>query len=79
MILLLLSGDPFTSILLGGDLSLAPQQLRADVRAAFVSKGEVHVILDGPEVDDIVGVAIWYTPGVKSFTTCVGLLTVYFQ
>ncbi|KAF5318821.1 hypothetical protein D9619_010802 [Psilocybe cf. subviscida] len=62
-------GDPFTSILLGGDLSLAPQQLRADVRAAFVSKGEVHVISNGPEVDNIIGVAIWYPSGVKAFTS----------
>lgn len=66
-----LAGDPFSSILLGGDLSLQPQELRANVRAALVGPGQVHILETGDKVSDIVGVAIWYPPGARAFARCV--------
>ncbi|KAF9041359.1 hypothetical protein BJ165DRAFT_1530091 [Panaeolus papilionaceus] len=60
-------GDPFTDTLLGGDLSLSSLQLGANIRAAVIG-GEVHVLSVGPEVDDIVGVAIWYPPGTSDIS-----------
>lgn len=65
------SGDPFTSILLGGDLSLESQELRANVRGALVGPGQVHILEIGENVSDIVGVAIWYPPGARAFARCV--------
>jgi len=61
------AGDPFTDILLGGDLSLSPLQLRANVQAALIG-GEVHALSIGPEPANIVGVSIWYPPGKSAFS-----------
>ncbi|KAF5318820.1 hypothetical protein D9619_010803 [Psilocybe cf. subviscida] len=62
-------GDPFTSILLGGDVSLQPQEIRANVCAALIGPGQVHILEIGNEVSDIVGVAIWYPPGARAFAS----------
>lgn len=61
------TGDPFTNILAGGNLELAPHQLGANVRAALIG-GQVHVITLGPKPEDIVGVALWYAPGSSAFS-----------
>ncbi|TFK41608.1 hypothetical protein BDQ12DRAFT_678231 [Crucibulum laeve] len=61
-------GDPFTNILMGGDLSLAPHQLRANARAAAVG-GEIHVACIGDQLEDIVGAAIWYPPGTSGMAS----------
>ncbi|KDR72480.1 hypothetical protein GALMADRAFT_142805 [Galerina marginata CBS 339.88] len=61
-------GDPFSAILLGGNLDLAPQQLRANVQAALIG-GQVHVITVGPKATDIVGASIWFPPGSSAFSS----------
>lgn len=59
--------DPFTSILLGGNLSLSHLELRANVQAALIG-GEVHALSIGPGPANIVGVSIWYPPGKSLFS-----------
>lgn len=54
-----------------GDLSLVPKEIRANLRAALVGHGQVHVLEIGNEVSDIVGVAIWYPPGAMVLARCV--------
>ncbi|KAH9477741.1 hypothetical protein JR316_0009968 [Psilocybe cubensis] len=61
-------GDPFTNILVGGNMDLEPLQLGANIRAALIG-GQVHVITLGPQPEDIVGVALWYPPGSSSFSS----------
>ncbi|KAG6868195.1 hypothetical protein C0993_006408 [Termitomyces sp. T159_Od127] len=55
-------GDPFSALTVGGDWSLARPKFEAGVRTGLLD-GEVHVATLGPEVKDIIGVAIWYGPG----------------
>lgn len=45
-----------------------PQKFETNVRAAAVG-GEIHVASIGPEVEDIVGVGVWYGPGQESMAT----------
>lgn len=67
------SGDPLVDFISGGDDSLVPQKFEADVREAAVG-GEIHVASIGPEVGDIVGVAIWYGPGQELMATYVMMM-----
>ncbi|KAF8997489.1 hypothetical protein BDQ17DRAFT_1248543, partial [Cyathus striatus] len=60
-------GDPFTKVLLGGDLSLVPHLLGLNLKTALPT-GQVHVVQVGPEIYDIVGVAIWYPPGTSGMS-----------
>jgi hypothetical protein len=62
--------DPFSTVLLGGDLSLAPAEFDAQIRATLIG-GAVHALMLGPAAEDIVGVALWYPPGKSLFATCV--------
>jgi hypothetical protein len=59
-------GDPFGAILVGGNTSLSPIQLRATVAAANIG-GTIHVATlpssEAGEEDKIVGVAVWFAPG----------------
>ncbi|KAF8962329.1 hypothetical protein BDZ97DRAFT_1825649 [Flammula alnicola] len=61
-------GDPFSAILLGGNLDLGPSEIRANVQAALIG-GQVHAILVGPNPTDIVGISIWYPPGTSTFSS----------
>ncbi|KAF9476820.1 hypothetical protein BDN70DRAFT_897047 [Pholiota conissans] len=61
-------GDPFSSVLLGGDLSLAPTEFDAQLRATLIG-GAVHALALGPLVEDLVGVALWYPPGKSVFSS----------
>ncbi|KAF8198633.1 hypothetical protein BJ912DRAFT_31558 [Pholiota molesta] len=60
--------DPFSTVLLGGDLSLAPAEFDAQIRATLIG-GAVHTLMLGPAAEDIVGVALWYPPGKSLFAT----------
>ncbi|KAG6807844.1 hypothetical protein H0H92_006223 [Tricholoma furcatifolium] len=60
--------DPFTDVLVGGDRSLVPFNLESAIRDALIG-GEVHVAALGPEVDSIIGVAVWYGPGQSAGAT----------
>jgi hypothetical protein len=62
--------DPFTKFMMGGDMSLIPLELGANVRAAVIG-GEIYVATVGPEPKDIVGAAIWFAPGQSTMSTCV--------
>ncbi|PPQ90531.1 hypothetical protein CVT25_015821 [Psilocybe cyanescens] len=61
------TGDPFTEIIMGGNVDLSPLQIRANLQAALIG-GEVHVITIGQRPEDIVGVAIWFPPGSSAFS-----------
>lgn len=59
--------NSFTDFL-GGDRSLVPANFESNIRAAAIG-GEIHVASFGPEIDDIVGAAIWFGPGQASMST----------
>ncbi|KJA14851.1 hypothetical protein HYPSUDRAFT_414225 [Hypholoma sublateritium FD-334 SS-4] len=61
-------GDRFGNLLFGNDLSLAPAQLRANIRGALIN-GAVHALAVGPEPADLRGVALWFPPGASVFST----------
>lgn len=56
-------------------MSLVPEELEANARAAALG-GEIHVATTGPDVGDIVGVAIWFGPGQGSMATYVTTIRV---
>lgn len=54
-------------------MALVPLQLGANVRAAALGRGQIHVASQGPNPEDIIGAAIWYPPGYSVFSTYVYL------
>ncbi|KAG6894942.1 hypothetical protein C0992_003849, partial [Termitomyces sp. T32_za158] len=53
---------------MGGDRSLLRPDFEFWVCDALLG-GEVHVATLGPEVNDIIGVAVWYGPGKSPMLT----------
>ncbi|KAG6894672.1 hypothetical protein C0992_005169, partial [Termitomyces sp. T32_za158] len=62
--------DPLISLLTGGDWSLLRPNFDFCVRDALLG-GEVNVATIGPEVNDIIGVAVWHGPGKSPMLTYV--------
>ena len=61
-------GDAFTPLLVGGDLNLVGDSNLASIRCGLID-GEVHVLELGPNVEDIVGVAVWFPPGKDMYSS----------
>ncbi|RDB15772.1 hypothetical protein Hypma_003725 [Hypsizygus marmoreus] len=60
--------DLFTTMLHGGDKALVHLRFETFVHAAAIG-GQIEVATLGPQVEDIVGVAVWYGPGQSSSAT----------